>query len=103
MDLTDVHLHPVVKVYFGVIEKISSPDGDCSTLKFSGTAFGSWDHRNIYQFNNLKADNLLSCDVKNRSPEIGDPCEIWVVPQTDGSTRDFLILKTHQIIFDDCG
>lgn len=89
-------------VYYGVIDSISGSEGDCASLTFGVTAWGSWNHNAVFSETGLKADNLLSCDVQNTAPAVNDPCEVWLVPQA-GAYKTFLMLKTHKLPFKDCG
>lgn len=92
---------PTIKVFHGRITAINgatSGEGDCASLTFSGYGCASWDPHLPVTFSSLAAANLLSCDVKNKAPVVGDFCEIWY--GEDGTVK--LFLKTHQIPFKDC-
>lgn len=89
---------PAWKIYHGALTAVNAPEGDCATATFSAYGHASWDVTALYTATGIKAANLLSCDVKNKLPLVGDPCDIRVGP--DGKV--YLMLLTHQLPFRDC-
>ena len=88
-----------IRVYYAVITAIHGGlEGDCASLTFDAHGFASWDQSVTFPVSNLPAANLLSCDIKNKAPVVGDACEIWVMPNSTVK----LFLKTHSLIFKDC-
>lgn len=92
------HVIPPYGVYHGALTAVSGTEGDCASALFSARGHASWDPTAIIDVANVKAANLLSCDIANKLPLVGDLCDIRYKP--DGSKHLFLL--THSLIFKDC-
>lgn len=90
---------PPYRVYHGALTAVNGgPEGDCASATFSAEACASWNPADRITVTNVQAANLLSCDVKNKLPVVGDACDVRVMP--NGAAKLFLL--THQIPFRDC-
>lgn len=92
--------HPI-KVYFGFLTAVAGVSGNetnCDALLVSAQGHASWNPSDVARVTTLAVSNMPACGVQVKAPLVGEPCEIWYMP--DGAAKVYL--KHIEIVFQDC-